>query len=205
MTLPTYNRTTQQQSQQQYSPETIKLATYNIRDARNTRLQQVCYDLEVQNIGIAILTEMRIPETAPIHTQYSSGYTIFSTYTKVKNQGGIAIAYRQAKNWHIESEKMPRPRSSQLPPCLGNKTDPPHRRLPATRRDSGPRRHFRDPHAIPKHGTNSARRPQCRSIGHNTTAMPGDDELNGITWAYQYSITIPTKKETQKQGNMVPS
>jgi hypothetical protein len=52
-----------------YSPITIKLATYNIRDARNTRLQQACLNLEQQKIDVAFLTEMQIPSSAPIHTR----------------------------------------------------------------------------------------------------------------------------------------
>jgi hypothetical protein len=52
-----------------HTSTTIKIATYNIRDARNTRLQQACLDLEHQHIDVTILTKMRIPSSAPIHTR----------------------------------------------------------------------------------------------------------------------------------------
>jgi exonuclease III len=111
---PVRNQPTQtaqlQRNPRKYRSTTIKIATHNIRDARNTRLQQACLNLAQQNIDIAILTEMRIPSSAPIHTRQYAGYSIFSTYTERKNQGGIAIAYKtKAKNWHIESEKRHRP------------------------------------------------------------------------------------------------
>jgi exonuclease III len=62
-------------------------------------------NLRHQNIDIAFLQELKIPETAPIHTRYAEGYQVFASYTTVRNQGGIALVYRnEAKHWHIESQ-----------------------------------------------------------------------------------------------------
>jgi exonuclease III len=74
-----------------YKPTTIKIATQNIQDARQTRLEHACMDLHHQNIDVAILTEMRIPESKPIHTRLSSGYQVFAIYMTIRNQGGIAL------------------------------------------------------------------------------------------------------------------
>jgi exonuclease III len=94
----------QQQRQQKPTPRPLglKLATYNIQDGRNSRLVPACRALQAQNIDMALLTEARIPDE--IHTRHCLGYNIFATYTTTRNQGGIALAYRQgAHNWHIES------------------------------------------------------------------------------------------------------
>ena len=86
------------------SSTTIRLATYNIQDGCNGRLAQTCRVLAVQQIDLAILTELRIPATDPIHTRHCEGYDIWATYSVVQNQGGIALATRAAsKHWHIES------------------------------------------------------------------------------------------------------
>ena len=85
-------------------PPTISLCTYNILDARNSRLEAAIRNLRVQNIDVAVLTEMRIPSTAPIHTRCSQGYTVFATYTTTTNQGGVALVCRQpSTGWCIES------------------------------------------------------------------------------------------------------
>jgi exonuclease III len=90
-----------QQQQPKIHPPGVTLATYNIQDGRNSRLVPVCRNLEAQHIDIAVITETRIH--TEIHTRYCLGYDIFATYTTTQNQGGIALIYRQATNWHLES------------------------------------------------------------------------------------------------------
>lgn len=88
------------------APNTITLATYNILDGRNSRLEAALRLLDNQNIDLAILTELRIPAAKPIHTRNSQGYNVFATYTTHTNQGGIALVSRaMPSNWHIESQQ----------------------------------------------------------------------------------------------------
>jgi hypothetical protein len=88
-------------------PPSLKLATYNIQDGRNSRLVPVCRTLLAQHIDLALLTETCIPDD--IHTRTCLGYNIFATYTTTRNQGGIALAYcQEAKNWYVEPHS-PRP------------------------------------------------------------------------------------------------
>ena len=70
---------------------TIRIATYNIQDGRNNRLETVCRALQQQNIDLAILTELRIPASRPIHTRHCLGYNILVTYSTTPNQGGLAL------------------------------------------------------------------------------------------------------------------
>jgi hypothetical protein len=93
----------------------------------------VCFDLDKQNIDIAILTEMRISSSSPIHTRSTLGYQIFASYTVVKNQGGIGLAFNEdATNWHIESEKRHGPHvnscllvsATQTTPIIGTYLPP---------------------------------------------------------------------------------
>ena len=86
-------------------PPALQIATYNIEDARQNRLELACRNLEVQQIDLAILTELRIPADKPIHTRHSHGYDIYATYTNHINQGGIALVTKsKTKNWSIESQ-----------------------------------------------------------------------------------------------------
>jgi exonuclease III len=126
----------QPKQKQQPRPPGVTLATYNVQDGRNSRLVPVCRTLEAQQIDIALLTETRIPDQdgARIHTRDCLGYTIFATYTTTRNQGGLALAYRQAPNWHIESQQRHGPNvlsfllisGSQITPVIGAYLPPTH-------------------------------------------------------------------------------
>ena len=86
-------------------PPYVRIATHNVEDARNSRLDKITRNLKTQHIDLAIITELRIPSHNPIHTRDCNGYDIFATYTTTDNQGGIALVTRQdAKNWHVESQ-----------------------------------------------------------------------------------------------------
>jgi exonuclease III len=117
-------------------PLGVNIATYNIQDGRNSRLVPVCRTLQAQDIDIAILTETRIPDQdgARIHTRDCLGYTIYATYTTTRNQGGLALAYRQGHNWHVESPQRHGPNvlsfllvsGPQITPVIGVYLPPSH-------------------------------------------------------------------------------
>jgi hypothetical protein len=70
---------------------TINIATYNIRDARNSNLEASLRACEQMEIHLGILTETRLSTNR--HTRSAYGYTVFATTTTHTNQGGIALIF----------------------------------------------------------------------------------------------------------------
>ena len=80
------------------------MGLFNLKDARNNRLQMVIRMLQSQGLGLGCITETKIPEKKPIHTRKYKGYEVYATYTTHINQGGVAFVYDpNAKNWCLES------------------------------------------------------------------------------------------------------
>ena len=103
----------------------LQLCTYNIQDARNSRLEGAIRNLSVQNIDVGILTELRIPQTSPIHTRSSQGYTVYATYTTRMNQGGIGLVFRQQSvGWSLESIQRHGPNVLSCYLIIGSKRQP---------------------------------------------------------------------------------
>ena len=78
---------------------TIKLSTLNIIDGRGNRLELACKTLKDNDVDIGILIETKLNGK---HTVSSYGYNIAATYCTSKNKGGVAIAVREYKYWHLE-------------------------------------------------------------------------------------------------------
>ena len=117
----------QQQDQEKSRPQhlpTLTLATHNILDGRNNRLESALYNLGKQEVDIAILTELRIPAEKPMHTKNCQGYNIFATYTTRPNQGGLVLATRTSSSWHIESTRRHGPNVLSCLLKSGHKTFP---------------------------------------------------------------------------------
>jgi hypothetical protein len=55
------------------------------------------------NIDIAILTETKLLDSK--HTTNCEGYTIVSTNSASKHQGGIALCYRNSDYFYIEGTR----------------------------------------------------------------------------------------------------
>jgi hypothetical protein len=70
---------------------TINIATYNIRDARNSNLKAALRACEEMRIHLGILTETRLDTDR--YTRSAYGYTVFATQTTHSNQGGIALIF----------------------------------------------------------------------------------------------------------------
>ena len=100
-----HTASTPQSAQQR--PPGIKLATYNMQDGRNSRLQLLAFNLGTQNIDLCLATETRMHTEK--HSKHFEGYDIFCTITKKTNQGGIALLTRARSNWHLESTQVHSP------------------------------------------------------------------------------------------------
>jgi exonuclease III len=81
----------------------IKLATYNIRDSRNSNLEAVLRACEQMRIDVGILTETRL--STDRYTRSAYGYTVFATQTNHTNQGGIALIFTNSLYFQIESQQ----------------------------------------------------------------------------------------------------
>jgi hypothetical protein len=84
---------------------TIKIATYNIRDGRNSNLEAALRACEKMRIDIGVLTETRL--STHRHTRWAHGYTVFATQTTHTNQGGIALIFTNSLYFQIESPEGP--------------------------------------------------------------------------------------------------
>ena len=78
----------------------IFISTWNIVDGQGNRLEMACKQLMRHQIDIAFLTKTKLNG---FHTGRLYGYNIIATKCKNRNQGGVALAYRDNKNWHFES------------------------------------------------------------------------------------------------------
>jgi hypothetical protein len=84
---------------------TINIATYNIRDGRNSNLEAALRACEQMRIHFGVLTETRLPTDR--HTRSAYGYTVFATQTTHTNQGGIAIIFTHNSLYFLFSGRIP--------------------------------------------------------------------------------------------------
>ena len=78
----------------------ITICTWNIVDGRGNRLELACNRLNRLEIDVALLTETKLNGR---HTVSSYGYSIVTTKCRNPHQGGVALCFRNDRNWHIES------------------------------------------------------------------------------------------------------
>jgi hypothetical protein len=82
----------------------IRVATYNIRDGRNSNLEAALRACEQMRIDVGILTETRL--STDRYTRSAYGYTVFATQTTHTNQGGIALIFTNSSSYfHVESQQ----------------------------------------------------------------------------------------------------
>jgi hypothetical protein len=83
---------------------TIKVATYNIRDGRNSNLEAALRACKQMRINIGVLTETRL--STDRYTRSAYGYTVFfATQTTHFNQGGIALIFTNSLYFQIKSQQ----------------------------------------------------------------------------------------------------
>ena len=78
----------------------LRLATLNITDARNARLNAAIRCMKEMRIDIGVLTETKLHHDR--YTKSSDGYTVVATKAD-KSKGGVALVYRKAEGWVLES------------------------------------------------------------------------------------------------------
>ena len=78
----------------------VTIGTWKIVDGRGNRLEMACKQLQRHGIDIALLTETKLNGC---HTSHAFEYDIFATKCEGQNQGGVALAFRKDRNWHLES------------------------------------------------------------------------------------------------------
>ena len=59
--------------------------------------------MEMMNIDLGLFTETKL--ITGLHTLGGFGYEVFATEAKNAHQGGVALFYRKAEDWHIEGVK----------------------------------------------------------------------------------------------------
>ena len=79
----------------------LHLATLNITDARNARLNAAIRCMKTMNIDVATLTETKLHHNK--YTKSLDGYSVVATVAD-KRKGGAALVFRTAsKGWALES------------------------------------------------------------------------------------------------------
>jgi hypothetical protein len=81
----------------------INIATYNIRDGRNSNLEAALRACKKMQIDVGILTETRL--STDRYKRSAFGYTVFATQTTHINQGGIALIITNSLYFQIESQQ----------------------------------------------------------------------------------------------------
>ena len=80
----------------------IRVGTLNIISGRGNRLEMVCRKLRRYKIDICMLTKAKL---CGYHMIESSGFNVYATKVKNKNQGGMAMIYQRSERYHIENPK----------------------------------------------------------------------------------------------------
>ncbi len=72
---------------------TFSVTTWNIRCGQNLGLSSAANGLAQMGIGVAILTEMKVSNDQ--YPKFSSGYKIILLKAVSKNQGGVALLWKE--------------------------------------------------------------------------------------------------------------
>jgi endonuclease/exonuclease/phosphatase family metal-dependent hydrolase len=81
----------------------IRIATYNIRSGRNSRLEMALRAMRQMNVDLGVLTKARL---TGIHTLAAEGYQVRATVATSHYQGGVALFWRDDANvFQVESEQ----------------------------------------------------------------------------------------------------
>ena len=117
--FPVIQRFSMVGSQQSTENCTITVATINIRDGKNARLNAACRCLSQMNVGIGVLTETKFMNKK--YTKRCEGYTIKATKAESRHCGGVALIYKKQKTWTLESVKCFGPNVIRATITMGQK------------------------------------------------------------------------------------
>ena len=82
--------------------ESLAIATLNIIDGRRWRLNAAVRCLAGMHIDLAVLTETKL--SSDHYTKHCFGYNVIATESDV-HSGGVALVYKKARHWALESVK----------------------------------------------------------------------------------------------------
>lgn len=80
----------------------LRLITHNIVHGGGNNINIVLRVMEQMKVDLGVLTETKLPHDK--HTQHCQGHSIYSTKAS-PHQGGVALFYRQGKQWTVEGIK----------------------------------------------------------------------------------------------------
>ena len=84
------------------STTSIAIATWNIRNGRNSGLELALGALDkMGTVDLCFLTEVKA--TGGIYTRHAYGYDVVATEAMSVHRGGIALAYQASPYWQVES------------------------------------------------------------------------------------------------------
>ena len=81
----------------------MNMVTYNIVSGGNSRVAIALKTMESMNVDLGVSTETKLVKD--LHTLGGYGYTVCATESKTTHQGGVALFYKKAEDWHIEGVK----------------------------------------------------------------------------------------------------
>ena len=82
--------------------ESLAIATLNIIDGRRWRLNAAVRCLAGMKIDLAVLTETKL--SSDHYTKHCFGYNVIATESE-EHSGGVALVYKKARHWALESVK----------------------------------------------------------------------------------------------------
>ena len=81
---------------------TFRMATWNIIDGRGRRLMQAAAGLAQMEVGLGVLTEMKLVDDR--HPKTASGYSIMCSKAVSEHQGGVALMWKE-NNQNLRSNR----------------------------------------------------------------------------------------------------
>ena len=97
----------------------LRICTYNVQSARESRLEAAARSLELLNVDLAVITEAKLQG---FHTLRTFGYDVTSSHASSKFKGGVALLIRSKHNgWHVESTRQHGPNVLSCVLVAGNR------------------------------------------------------------------------------------
>jgi exonuclease III len=91
-------------SNQSFTNDKVKIATWNVCSGRNERLLQAIKAIQALNIDVAVFTEVKLTGFYPRST--ADGVRILASTALSPNRGGVALVWQNSDRFSIESERV---------------------------------------------------------------------------------------------------
>ena len=84
----------------------VRIGTWNIVSARNTRLEGAVRGMKESNVDICFLTETKLTDDKFAKERESCRYSAVATTAVSAGQGGVALVHREGRTWHLEGVRV---------------------------------------------------------------------------------------------------